>query len=136
LFEVENEVNVTSNERQRGGETILLVEDQEDVAKVAQAMLQELGYSVIYAGNANRALDILKDRDDIDLLLTDIVMPGTLNGAELAQRVQTEMGMKAVLVTGYADKAIPSDQFGRFNVILKPFGMEELGERIRAVLDE
>lgn len=124
------------NEKQKGGETILFVEDQEDVAEVGQAMLEELGYSVIYADNAQRALDILKDRDDVDLLLTDIVMPGSLNGADLAQRVQTEMGMKAVLVTGYADKAIPTDQFGRFYVILKPFGLDELGQRIRAVLDE
>lgn len=129
-------MSVTGNETQKGGETILYVEDQEEVAQVAQAMLEELGYAVIYASNAQRALDILKERGDIDLLLTDIVMPGSLNGADLAQRVQKEMGLKAVLVTGYADKAIPSDQFGRFNVILKPFGMDELGERIRAVLDE
>lgn len=126
---------MTSEETQKGGETILFVEDQEEVAEVAQAMLQELGYKVIYANNAQTALDTLQTRDDIDLLLTDIVMPGSLNGADLAQRVQKEMGLKAVLVTGYADKAIPSDQFGRFNVILKPFGMDELGERIRAALD-
>lgn len=126
---------MTGNETQRGGETILLVEDQEEVAQVAQAMLEELGYSVVFANSAQRALDILGENKDIDLLLTDIVMPGSLNGAALAERVQTEMGLKAVLVTGYADKAIPSDQFGRFNVILKPFGMDELDERIRAALD-
>ncbi|MGJ8536829.1 MAG: response regulator [Parasphingopyxis sp.] len=126
---------MTANETQHGGETILLVEDQEEVAQVAQAMLEELGYSVIFANSAQRALDILGENKDIDLLLTDIVMPGPLNGAALAERVQTEMGLKAVLVTGYADKAIPSDQFGRFNVILKPFGMDELEERIRAALD-
>ncbi|MBC2778016.1 response regulator [Parasphingopyxis marina] len=117
------------------GEKILFVEDQEDVAEVAQAMLEELGYAVIYAPNAQAALDILQERDDIDLLLTDIVMPGSLNGADLALRVQEEIGLKAVLVTGYADKAIPSDQFDRFDVILKPFRMEELGERVRAALD-
>lgn len=117
------------------GEKILFVEDQEDVAEVAQAMLEELGYSVIYAPNAQAALDILEERTDIDLLLTDIVMPGSLNGADLAMRVQQEMGLKAVLVTGYADKAIPSDQFDRFDVILKPFRMEELGQRVRAALD-
>lgn len=126
---------MTANETQHGGETILLVEDQEEVAQVAQAMLEELGYSVIFANSAQRALDILGENKDIDLLLTDIVMPGPLNGAALAERVQTEMGLKAVLVTGYADKAIPSDQFGRFNVILKPFGMDELEERIRTALD-
>ncbi|WP_162843386.1 response regulator [Parasphingopyxis lamellibrachiae] len=126
---------MTGNETQGGSETILLVEDQEEVAQVAQAMLEELGYSVVFANSAQRALDILGENKDIDLLLTDIVMPGPLNGAALAERVKTEMGLKAVLVTGYADKAIPSDQFGRFNVILKPFGMDELGARIRAALD-
>lgn len=121
---------------QAQGETILFVEDQEDVAEVAQAMLEELGYTVIYASNAQAALDILAERNDINLLLTDIVMPGSLNGADLARRVQEQMGLKAVLVTGYADKAIPSDQFDRFDVILKPFRMEELGTRVRAALDE
>lgn len=122
-------------ESAKGGETILFVEDQADVAEVAQAMLEELGYKVVYAANAQAALDILDERNDIDLLLTDIVMPGSLNGADLALRVQEQMGLKAVLVTGYADKAIPSDQFDRFDVILKPFRMEELGERVRAALD-
>lgn len=122
-------------ESAKGGETILFVEDQADVAEVAQAMLEELGYKVVYAANAQAALDILDERDDINLLLTDIVMPGSLNGADLALRVQEQMGLKAVLVTGYADKAIPSDQFDRFDVILKPFRMEELGERVRAALD-
>lgn len=119
----------------KGGETILLVEDQEEVAEVAQAMLEELGYTVIHAINAQRALEILEEGEDIDLLLTDIVMPGELNGADLALRVQEEKGLKAVLVTGYADKAIPNDQFERFDVILKPFRMEELGQRVRAALD-
>lgn len=119
----------------KGGETILLVEDQEEVAEVAQAMLEELGYTVVCANEAQQALTVLEERSDIDLLLTDIVMPGTLNGADLAARVQEEKGLKAVLVTGYADKAIPSDQFEKFEVILKPFRMEELGQRVRAVLD-
>jgi DNA-binding NtrC family response regulator len=127
---------VSDSTIQAQGETILFVEDQEDVAEVAQAMLEELGYTVIYASNAQAALDILAERNDINLLLTDIVMPGSLNGADLARRVQEQMGLKAVLVTGYADKAIPSDQFDRFDVILKPFRMEELGTRVRAALDE
>lgn len=125
---------MTDDGNQQGGETILFVEDQAEVAEVAQAMLEELGYTVVYASNAQKALDMLDQRDDIDLLLTDIVMPGALNGADLARRVQEDMGLKAVLVTGYADKAIPSDQFDRFDVILKPFRMEELGARIRAAL--
>lgn len=117
------------------GEIILLVEDQADVGDVAEAMLEELGYAVIRAGDATAALEIIAARDDIDLLMTDIVMPGSLNGADLARRAREEAGLKAILVTGFADKAIPSDQFERFDVLLKPFRMDELAQRVRAALD-
>lgn len=117
------------------GETILLVEDQQDVGDIAEDMLDALGYKVLRAADATEALKIIGDRGDIDLLLTDIVMPGSMNGTDLAMRAQKESGLKAVLVTGYADKAIPSDQFERFDVILKPFRMDELAGRIRAALD-
>ncbi len=124
-----------NSQNSRSGETILLVEDQQDVGDVAADMLEALGYTVLRAPDAARALHIVEHNKNIDLLLTDIVMPGSMNGADLATRVKNESGLKAVLVTGYADKAIPSDQFDRFDVILKPYRMEELGERIRAALD-
>ena len=119
-----------------GGETILLVEDQAEVAEVAQAMLEELGYKVIAAADATRALELIDERNDIDLLITDIVMPGSMNGADLALRAKEQAGLRAILVTGFADKAIPSDQFDRFDVLLKPFRMDELSARIEAALAE
>lgn len=115
-------------------ETILLVDDQPEVARVAEEMLEELGYRVLTAHDAAEALSIIEERDDIDLLITDIVMPGSMNGADLAIRARDKAGLRAILVTGYADQAIPSDQFERFDVLLKPYRVEELGERIRAAL--
>lgn len=120
----------------KGGETILLVEDQVEVGDVAEDMLDALGYKVLRAADANGAIEIIAQHDDIDLMLTDIVMPGSMNGADLAHKVMEETGLKAVLVTGYADKAIPSEQFQQFNVILKPYRMDELEKFIRAALDE
>lgn len=117
------------------GETILLVDDQPDVARVAEDMLTELGYRVITAHDANAALDLIEDRDDIDLLITDIVMPGSMNGADLALKAREKSGLRAMLVTGYADQAIPSDQFDRFDVLLKPYRIGELRDRVRAALD-
>lgn len=125
-----------TNEPARGnGEMILLVEDQKEVGDIAEDMLDALGYSVLRAADATEALSIIEKRGDIDLLLTDIVMPGSMNGTDLAMKAREEAGLRAVLVTGYADKAIPSDQFERFDVLLKPFRMDELGQRIRAALD-
>ncbi|MBC7987773.1 MAG: response regulator [Sphingomonadaceae bacterium] len=117
------------------GEIILLVEDQPEVAEVAANMLDELGYVVISASDANEALAIIDSRDDIDLLITDVVMPGSLNGADLALQARSKAGLKAILVTGFADNAIPKGQFDRFDVLLKPFRMDELARRVRAAID-
>lgn len=117
------------------GKTILLVEDQPDVAEVACDMLEDLGYQVLSVSGAGEALSIIDARDDIDLLITDIVMPGSMNGADLAEKAREQAGLRAILVTGYADQAIPSDQFERFDVLLKPFRIDELGKRVRAALD-
>lgn len=104
------------------------------MAEVAEAMLEELGYRVIKAGDASEALELIAARDDIDLLMTDIVMPGSLNGADLALRAREEAGLRSILVTGYADQAIPANQFDRFDVLLKPFRLDELDRRIKAAL--
>lgn len=140
MWETEGECVTNSDEAapdalRGGGETILLVEDQAEVAEVAEAMLQELGYRVIRASDANEALDAIDGHDGIDLLITDIVMPGSLNGADLAERARERAGLRSILVTGFADKAIPPDQFDRYDVLLKPFRLAELADRVRAVLD-
>lgn len=128
-------MHAAAEEPRGAGETILLVEDQPEVAEVAATMLDELGYVVLRAADAGEALAIIDGRDDIALLMTDVVMPGSLNGADLAIQARERAGLRAILVTGFADNAIPADQFERFDVLLKPFRMDELARRVREALD-
>jgi PAS domain S-box-containing protein len=123
--------------RQPGGaERILMVEDQEDVATLGKAVLEDLGYEVVTAPNARAALDALGRDAHFDLLFTDILMPGGMNGVGLAQSVRRDYPHIAVLLTtGFADEAI--DEGSRsFELVRKPWRRAELNERIRFVLDK
>src|SRR5205085_2780259 len=90
--------------RVRGGrETILLVEDEAALRRLARRALEGLGYAVLEARDAAQALSIVKAHDGtIDLLLTDVVMPGT-NGAMLADLVRAIRPMKVLFMSGYTD---------------------------------
>jgi signal transduction histidine kinase len=125
--------------RLRGGaEAILVVEDEGDVRGFVVDMLRELGYDVIEAADGPAALAALARRSEIRLLFTDIGLPGTLNGRQLAdQAVQLRPGLKVLYTTGYARNAIVHQ--GRLDpgveLISKPFTHAALATRIRAVLD-
>ena len=123
--------------RQPGGaERVLMVEDQPEVASLGRAVLEDLGYEVVTAGNARAALDVLAKDSHFDLLFTDILMPGGMNGVGLAQSVRRDYPHIAVLLTtGFADEAI--DEGSRsFELVRKPWRRAELNERIRFVLDK
>jgi CheY-like chemotaxis protein len=126
-----------SNLVSRGTETILLVEDDDDVRATTSEMLELLGYSVLKAKNADDALVIITSGVAIDLLFTDIVMPGVLRTPELATKAKSLLPRIAVLFTsGYADNAVTHG--GRLDdgihLISKPYTREELGQKIRCVL--
>ena len=70
--------------RARGAESVLAVEDDEEVLELAVVALKDLGYTVLTAGNARDALNILRRERDIDILFSDVIMPGGMNGAQLA----------------------------------------------------
>ena len=121
-----------------GHETILLVEDDAAVRDVAVALLSDLGYRVLEAENAWSALGVLKDNEDIDLLFSDVVMPGGMNGFELAARVWSEHpDMKILHASGYAEPvAGRTDHAGVCGELLgKPYRKEVLARRVREVLD-
>jgi two-component system NtrC family sensor kinase len=123
--------------RGTGQETILLVEDDETVNRFAAEVLQDLGYVVISAVEASRALTLLDERD-VDLLFTDVVLPGGMNGRELADvAVKKKPGLKVLFATGYTRNAII--HHGRLDpgvdVLMKPYSYELLARKIRAVLD-
>ena len=121
----------------RSGETILVVEDDDDVRIYSTESLRELGFEVLEAPSAEAALEILKQHPEIDLLFTDVVLPGA-NGRELLDRARRHRpSLKALLTTGYARDSIVHD--GRLDadihLLAKPFTRAQLASRIREVLD-
>ena len=120
------------------GERILVVEDNPDVRTLAVALLSNLGYEIVEAGNAQAGLDVLAHSTEIDLLLSDVVLPGEMNGPDLAAEVQYRYpAIKVIFMTGYAENAFGNrqDSDALMNLILKLFGKAELATTIRRVLD-
>lgn len=122
----------------RGLETVLLVEDDDAVRAVAERALNRSGYAVLSAARGEEALRILAEHEDrIDLLLTDIMMPG-MNGVEVAAQVlRARPGIQVFFMSGYADQDLvrqgllePGTHF-----LQKPFTPQELAVRIRSILD-
>jgi signal transduction histidine kinase/CheY-like chemotaxis protein len=121
-----------------GAETILVVEDDETLRLYTVEILSDLGYSVLAAGNGAAALEIIGRGHDIDLLFTDIVMPGGMNGRQLADEATRQRPtLKVLFTTGYTANAIV--HHGRLDpdveLISKPFTYDSLGRKIRELLD-
>jgi len=120
-----------------GKETILVVEDDEALRAYTTECMRELGYRVLEAANGAAALEILRNDSDIDLLFTDVVMPGGINGRQLADEARRRVKLKVLFTTGYTRNAIV--HHGRLDpgihLISKPFSFQELAKRIRARLD-
>ncbi len=116
---------------------ILLVEDDPDVRASTVEMLRGLGYGVIAAADGTSALRLLENRPDVALLLTDVGLPGGLNGRQLAEEAQRRRpGLRVLFTTGYARNAIV--HHGRLDpgveLITKPFSLRGLGAKLRQVL--
>ena len=120
-----------------GHETILLVEDDEEVLAVAAESLRELGYKVLTAGNAAQGLEILRGDQPIDLLLSDVIMPGGMNGVQLAVEARRiSPNLKLLLASGYTAAAL-SLEHGlptNLDIVEKPFRHEELAKKLRLVI--
>lgn len=122
----------------RGDETILMVEDDAMVQAFVRTQLEQLGYRVLGASNAGEALATLQTDTPVDLLFTDIVMPGGMDGAELADAATALRPALPVLFTsGYTDKpSIRDGQPGmRSQLLCKPYRSAELARRLRQLLD-
>ena len=120
-----------------GTETVLVVEDDEGLRTYATEVLREFGYQVLEARNGKTALQLL-ETNRVDLLFTDVVMPGGMNGRQLAdEAVRRHAGLKVLFTTGYTRNAIV--HHGRLDpgvhMIGKPFTFAELGARVRSLLD-
>jgi len=116
-----------------GTGTILLVEDNEMVRSNGRLLLESLGYEVIEARHADAALELLKSDQPIDILFTDIVMPGELDGIELGKRAAAlRPDMAIVYTSGYSEQAISADAgSGEALKLTKPYRMETLASILR-----
>jgi len=114
--------------------TVLLVEDDPEVADMIALLLEEFGYEVRLAADAGQALSLVRRGDAIDLVFSDIVMPGGLNGVDLARTMRRRFPQIAVLLTtGYGTEAGTAREEG-FAILPKPFCPELLDQAIRDVL--
>jgi PAS domain S-box-containing protein len=119
-----------------GKANILLVEDDAAVAELAVGLLEGAGYKIQTAPDASAALQILRSDAPIDLVFSDIMMPGGMNGAELARVVRKEFpGVFILLATGYA-AAAASEAAHEFPLITKPYGRDLLLDKVAKILGE
>ncbi len=120
------------------GETVLLVEDDEQVLGMAVDSLRELQYEVVVARNAEEALGHLHRGARIDVMFSDVVMPGGMNGAQLASRARLiRPGLKILLTSGYLGERGAGELAGQdLPVLSKPYRRDELARTLRVVLAE
>jgi PAS domain S-box-containing protein len=117
--------------------SILLVEDNDEVAMLVTEMLRELGYRVTRAASAQGALGALADEREIDLVLSDIMMPGTMDGMELAREVRRRRpGAPILLTTGYAGAGVEDLEVGDIEILCKPYAIEALDAALRVALGD
>ncbi len=132
-----SEVKTNEAEAPRGSETVLLVEDEAAVRDVTRAQLESLGYRVHACANAAEALAVADaEREPVDLLLTDVVMPG-MNGRELAERLLGRRpDLRVLFTSGYGEDVIARHGVLEPGVLLlqKPYGLSRLASRVREAL--
>jgi len=120
-----------------GTETILLVEDEPTVLELSKAMLELLGYKVLAAGSKDHALMLIREyQEKVDLLFTDVVMPG-MNGNELSERIMDlRPGLKCLYMSGYTADVIARQGILRegLKFIAKPFSLQNLAAKVREAL--
>lgn len=116
-----------------GSEAILLVEDNAEVKAVAETLLEQLGYRIDAVDNAAAALALLAAGRDVDLVFTDVVMPGEMDGLALARRIRTDYPhVPVLLTTGYAKAA---GQAQGFPILRKPYRLANLGRAVREAIE-
>jgi CheY-like chemotaxis protein len=119
-----------------GGEVVLIVEDDPGVREMAIESLIELGYGILTAASGPEALEVIRGGARIDILFSDIVMPGGMNGVELsveAHRIRPDI--RILLTSGYAAGALTGDDVPEgLNVIAKPYRLEDLSQKLQQVL--
>jgi CheY-like chemotaxis protein len=123
--------------RANGGETVLVVDDEPLVRMLAVEQLEELGYHVIEAGDGQSALKVLSSTRPISLLITDVGLPGGINGRQLADAARTgRPDLEVLFITGYAENAVLNHGHldAGMHVITKPFQMDTFARRVKELI--
>jgi CheY-like chemotaxis protein len=134
---VEDEPASKTEETPAGGETILFVEDEDEVREALAGVMKDKGYAVLEASNGAEALEIAEEHEGrIDLLVTDIVMP-KMGGRELADKLgRAREGLRILFMSGYSDGEIFRGGLPEgAHFLPKPFTIQALGRKIREILD-
>jgi CheY-like chemotaxis protein len=122
----------------RPNERILVVEDNTEVRETVVRQLRDLGYDTLEAPGGKEAIDILISDERIDLMFSDVVMPGGMDGMQLAEAANAlRPGLKILLTSGFARASIQDGATSTYlkNLLSKPYRKTELAERLRATLD-
>ncbi len=124
---------------QGAGETVLVVDDEPSVRMLIVDALEERGYHCVEAGDGPSGLKILESRSDVALLITDVGLPGGLNGRQVAEAARVlKPGLKILFITGYAENAVLNHGHIErgMEVVTKPFAVDELTGRVERLLCE
>lgn len=114
---------------------VLLVEDDPQVAELAEAMLRELGHDVTLCGHAAAALEVLGTGKPFDLMLTDLIMPGALSGVDLAREaVALRPDLPVILSSGYTGEVLSAAEESSWPLLRKPYGQDQLARMIAEVI--
>jgi CheY-like chemotaxis protein len=125
--------------RSRDGETVLIVDDEPSVRTLIEEVLDTLGYVSLQSEDGASGLRILQSKQHIDLLITDIGLPGKMNGRELANAgLALRPNLKTLFITGYAQNVVVGNDYPSrsINILTKPFRMDALATRIKAIISE
>ena len=123
--------------RARAGETVLVVDDEPTVRMLVMEVLEELGYAAVEAADGAAGLKILQSNAQIDLLVTDVGLPGGMNGRQMADAARIgRPELKILFITGYAENAVIGNGLldPGMHVMTKPFAMEALAGRIKTLI--
>ena len=125
--------------RASAGETVMVVDDEPAIGMLVAEILQDLGYGSLEASDGLSGLKILQSPVRIDLLITDVGLPGGMNGRQLADAArQLRPGLKVLFITGYAETAVVRDGHleAGMHLLTKPFAMDTLAARIKAIITD
>ena len=120
----------------RSAGNVLLVDDDEEVAALVGEMLEHLGYEVTYAASAAAALGALANEREVDVVFSDVMMPGGMNGLDLAREIRArQFGVPVLLTSGYAEAIKQSAEAEGVQVLAKPYRLEELAAALKSAVE-